>query len=46
MNLGTKQHALLTLLALMCVPPEDYAVLGDDGKLAFDIYQAVTPDAT
>ena len=35
---------LLTLVALMCVPPEEHASLGDDGRLALDIYQAVSPD--
>jgi hypothetical protein len=39
----TEQHDLLTRVALMCVPPADHAMLGEDGTLAFDIYGAVPP---
>lgn len=42
-KIAGEEHELLTLAALMCVPPQQYATLGDGGKLAIDLYQAVPP---
>jgi hypothetical protein len=44
-SLAGEEHNTLTGVSLMCVPPEDYATLGEDGKLAFDVEGMVTPGA-
>lgn len=38
---GGKEHQRLVAVALMCVPPEDYATLGRNGRLTIDFNSTV-----
>lgn len=40
---ATSEHGVLTVVAMACVPAEDYASLGDDGRLAIDVDSRVPP---